>query len=179
MPIYAKPPGGTGELHPEGLFAAVCVDVIDRGMVDTGAFGFKHMIDIRWLTSVEDEETGHRLWVSRRYNNSLHEKANLRRDLQTWRGQKFTAEQLQRFDLETLLGKPCQVQIVQDTKPDGAVYANVTAVLPAAQGVPKIVPKKGEYTRVVARPGAASSLNDTTPVNNGPMTVKHADDIPF
>ena len=144
MPIYANPPSGGGELHPEGLFAATCVDVIDRGIEQIGDWAARPRVELRWLTSVEDEETGNRMVVMKRYTNSLHEKATLRKDLETWRGKRFTKEELQRFDLETLLQKPCQVQVQHILKDDGGTYANVTAVLPAAKGVPPVKPRMHE-----------------------------------
>lgn len=50
--------------------------------------------------------------TSRFYTNSLGEKANLRRDLEGWRGKAFTEDELQRFDLMNILGKPCMLTIV-------------------------------------------------------------------
>ena len=50
--------------------------------------------------------------TSRFYTNSLGEKANLRRDLEGWRGRAFTDDELQRFNLTTILGVPCMLTIV-------------------------------------------------------------------
>jgi hypothetical protein len=41
------------------------------------------------------------------YTLSWSEKANLRLDLQSWRGKPFTQEEMRRFDLETILGAWC------------------------------------------------------------------------
>jgi hypothetical protein len=50
--------------------------------------------------------------TSRFYTNSLGEKANLRKDLESWRGRVFTDDELRRFDLESILSKPCMLTIV-------------------------------------------------------------------
>ncbi|MHA1379626.1 MAG: hypothetical protein ACTSRG_14730 [Candidatus Helarchaeota archaeon] len=43
---------------------------------------------------------------------SLHAKATMRKFLESWRGKKFTKEELEGFDLQKILGKPCQLQII-------------------------------------------------------------------
>jgi len=50
--------------------------------------------------------------TSRFYTNSLSEKANLRADLESWRGRGFTEPELDRFDLQSVLGKPCMLNII-------------------------------------------------------------------
>ena len=62
------------------------------------------------------------------YTLSLSEKANLRRDLENWRGKAFTPEELKGFDISKLLGKPCQIGVTHDTK-DGKTYANISGVM--------------------------------------------------
>jgi hypothetical protein len=60
------------------------------------------------------------------YTASLHEKAQLRKDLEAWRGKKFTEEELEGFDLTDVLGKYCMIQVVHSV--DGQ-YANVNAIM--------------------------------------------------
>src|SRR5689334_21178594 len=79
---------------PEGTHQAVCVDVIDKGMQPNkfkdGAL--QHKIDIAWQID-EAREDGKRFVVYKRYTLSLNEKANLRKDLETWRGRPFTRDE--------------------------------------------------------------------------------------
>ena len=154
MAIYAKPPERTFTPCPEGLHHAVCVDVVDLGVVAT-SFGDKHKVRIIWQIEEENPDTGRRYDASKQYNLSLHEKSTLRKDLEGWRGVKFTEAQLagedQRgFDIEKLVGVNCQIQIVHDISDDARIWANVQAVVPAPKNVPKMAAL--DYTRVKDRP---------------------------
>jgi hypothetical protein len=40
--------------------------------------------------------------ISKRYTLSLHEKARLRADLESWRGRPFTSEELAGFEMKTI-----------------------------------------------------------------------------
>ena len=150
MAIIAKEPESSFTPCPEGLHHAVCVDVIDLGMLQTN-WGDKHKVRIVWQVEEENTDTGRRFDVRKQYNLSLHEKATLRKDLEGWRGRKFTRDELTGFDLEKLLGANCQVQVVQDITEESRVYANVQAIVPPPKGgTPKLVSL--DYTRVKDRP---------------------------
>ena len=168
MSIIAKRPESNYTPAPEGLHHAVAVDVIDLGVLQTN-WGDKHKVRLVWQIEEENAETGRRFEVRKQYNLSLHEKATLRKDLEAWRGRKFTDEELKGFDLEKLLGANAQVQVVQDISEDGSIYANVQAVVPAPKNVAKLHPQ--DYVRVKDRPQQQG---------NGPVPRKDEDDdIPF
>lgn len=137
--LIARRPRSTYTAAPEGLWAAVCVDCVDLGVV-AGAYGAKHKVRIVWQLDVVDEAHGRRFDVARVYTLSLHERAALRKDLESWRGKKFTEQELDGFDLERLIGIPAQVQITHDLGDDGTVYANVATVVPPQKGTPRLVP---------------------------------------
>jgi len=149
MPIIAKRPETTYTAAPEGLHHAVAVDVIDLGIV-TSTFGDRHKCRIVWQIEEENVETRRRFDARKQYNLSLHEKATLRKDLESWRGRKFSEEELKGFDLEKLIGVNCQIQIVHDLGEDGTIWANVTAVVPPPRNTAKLVSL--DYTRVKDRP---------------------------
>lgn len=149
MPIIAKKPESSFTPCPEGLHHAVCVDVIDLGIVSS-TFGDKHKVRIVWQIEDENTETRRRFEARKQYNLSLHEKATLRKDLEAWRGRKFTDDELKGFDLEKLIGANGQIQVVQDLGEDGSIYANVQAVVPAPKNVARLIPQ--DYTRVKDRP---------------------------
>jgi hypothetical protein len=69
--------------------------------------------------------------VSKFYTNSLSEKANLRKDLESWRGQPFEVKELLGFDLMNVLGKPCILSIVHNE--DGK--AKVSSVAKVMRGM--------------------------------------------
>jgi hypothetical protein len=144
MPITARRPEKNFTPAPEGLHHAVCVDVIDLGLLNT-TWGEKYKIRIVWQIEEVNPETKRRFEVRKQYTLSLHEKANLTKDLQSWRGRKFTDDETKGFDVEKLIGANCQVQIVHDISDEASIYANVQAVVPPPKGVPKLVAQ--DYVR--------------------------------
>lgn len=120
------------EPAPPGLHSAVCVDVVDLGLVD-GKFGPKRKLKLIWQTKARNKQ-GERFQIRASYTQSLAEGANLRRDLESWRGRSFTPEERKAFDVERLIGVNCQINVKHNVSKEGRTYANATAVLPAAKG---------------------------------------------
>lgn len=133
---------------PEGLHQAVCIDIVDLGLQET-PWGPKEKVKIVWAIDAMDEN-GRLILVSQRYTVSLSEKATLRHHLESWRGRKFTQDELQGFDLEKLIGVNCQVQTVHNLADDGRTYANVQAVVPLGKGMVKMQAPE-TYVRVQDR----------------------------
>ena len=118
---------------PEGLHSAVCCDVEDLGEVDS-PWGKKPTVKIYWQIEENNPDNENKPFiVSQRYNASLHEKSNLRKMLEAWRGKKYSDEELEAVDLEKLIGINCQVQVQHNIAGEGGVYANVTAVVPSSK----------------------------------------------
>lgn len=136
MPIIAKDSGSNFIPAPAGPALAVCCDVVDLGLV-TGKFGTKPEIKIVWQLADVDDQIQKRPIVQKRYTLSLHEKANLRKDLESWRGRPFTTEELKGFDVEKVIGVPVFLNIVHNTK-DGTTYANAAAVMPPPKSSPAV-----------------------------------------
>lgn len=141
-------------LPEAGTTQAVCCAVWDLGLQlssfknDDGSDKYQHKIIIAWeitqkIDNPESEYHGKPYMLNKKYTLSLGEKANLRKDLESWRGRPFTAEELQGgFDLEKLYGVNCFLGITHEPdKFDPAkIYANVTALLPLPKGMEKIAP---------------------------------------
>lgn len=165
MPIIAKKKKGEYSTPPEGLYPAVCVDVVDLGLVKS-QWGEQYKVQIRWqLEEVDPESESQRPYmVVANFTNSLHEKSRLRPMLEAWRGKKFSAEELDGFDLEKLLGVNCQVQVIHNIT-DKGTFANVQAVVPAPKNGVKLR-ASSDYVRVCDRPdqnggnGHSSSIDD-------------------
>jgi hypothetical protein len=127
---------------PEGTHHAVCVDVIDLGMKPNP---FKpgteqHKINVAWQIN-ELRDDGKRFVVYKRYTLSLNEKATLRKDLESWRGRAFTRDEEMGFDVESVIGANCLLNVKHNPSADGTrTYANVLAVMPLMKGMPKIAP---------------------------------------
>lgn len=134
---------------PGGVHQAVCVDVVDKGMV---ASVFYKRTSHKCLLVWEIDETmdnGERFTVRRMYTVSLNEKAALRKDLESWRGRPFKEEELKGFDVESVLGANCNLNLVQQTR-DGETYANIQAIMPLMKTQQKLS-LSGKYVRVKDR----------------------------
>lgn len=177
MAIYASAGESKSfEPAPAGTHHAVCVDVIDKGMQDT-TFGRKHKIDVAWqLAELRDD--GKPFLVFKRYTLSINEKANLRHDLESWRGKAFTREEEAKFDVETVIGANCLINVQHNTKGD-KTYANVLSVMPLLKGMPRIV-AAADYVRVCNRPtDAPAETQEAPPEVHESHTNITDDDIPF
>jgi hypothetical protein len=120
---------------PPGAHFAICNMVVDVGLQEGFQKKPQHKIYLRW--EVPDERVSYDkdgvpvegpCSIGRFYTLSLSEKANLRKDLENWRGRTFTGDELKGFDLESILGKPCQIMVTHETD-NGKTYANVTGIM--------------------------------------------------
>lgn len=172
---------------PAGVHTAVCVDVIDLGLVKsafpdekTGADKWQHKVNVVWQID-EKRDDGKRFQLYKRYTLSLHEKAALRHDLESWRGRPFTFDELAGFDVEKLVGANCLVNVQHKKSADGTrTYANVVAIMPLAKGMPKLAML--DYERPV--PKTEQAQPDDAPPLNEPESVSVPDfdqdgDVPF
>jgi hypothetical protein len=181
MPIYAT--AGEGRSYapaPEGPHQAVCVDVIDLGLITsnfidekTGQKKVQHKVDVAWQIG-EKRDDGKRFVVYKRYTLSIHEKATLRKDLESWRGRPFTEAELKRFDVESVIGANALINVQHNTK-DGKTYANVVSVMPIIKGMPKMVAEG--YERKTAEPHEPPPHADADEPNFGPEPI--LEDPPF
>jgi hypothetical protein len=74
--------------------------------------------------------------IGAKYTLSLHEKATLRKLLQSWRGKAFTPDELKKFDVTTVVGKPCLLSVSHAPKDGGGVYANIDTAMRLPPGMP-------------------------------------------
>ena len=117
---------------PAGTHLAVCYRFIDLGTQETEFNGQKkhqRKVLVGWELPDEMMEDGKPFIIQKRYTWSMSEKANLRADLESWRGKSFEDKDFGPggFNIKNVLGKPCVLTIVHDTK-NGKTYANIAAV---------------------------------------------------
>lgn len=148
MPIIAKKTGGGNFIPcPPGQFSAVCCDVVDLGVLEVSFGGKKkkqHKIYISW--QVEEVMPDNRPFlISKRYTLSLHEKAALRKDLEAWRGRGFSEEELDGFDVESVIGAPCLINAVKNGE-----YTNVASIGRLHKSMTPLQVR--DYVRVKDRP---------------------------
>lgn len=142
MPLIAKDntENFDFELAPEGNHIAVCYLVCDLGVHESafqGKITAKRKVRISFEIPGETMEDGRPFSVSKNYTLSLNEKANLRKDLQSWRGRAFTEQELDGFDIFNVLGHACMVNVIHTTSDNnGNTYANIASIAALPKGIP-------------------------------------------
>ena len=144
MGIYAEKKEGDFKQVNPGLYVARCYSMIEIGTVEQDYLGERknvHLVNITWELPTEkevfNEEKGEEPFVvSKMYTLSLHEKANLRKDLESWRGKGYTDAETKRFDITKLIGQPCMLNIIHEpSKTDSSKnYVRVASVSPLMKG---------------------------------------------
>ena len=148
MGLIAKDSGG-GNFTPvsPGMHLARCYRIVDMGTQKTDFQGqVKHLqkVMLQFEVHGEDEDgkplvtaKGEPMSISKNFTLSLAEKATLRKDLQTWRGREFSAEELRGFELKNVLGAWAMVSVIKAMGNNGKEYTNIAAIMSVPQAVKK------------------------------------------
>lgn len=145
MGRYASDSGtATFTPAPVGTHVARCFRIVDLG-TQHGEYAGKptrrNQVLVSWELpeeTVEIDGEERPIIASRFYTNSLSEKANLRQDLEAWRGRTFTEAELDRFDLESIIGKPCLLTIVSKGEGGKTKVAGVSGLPKNMQCPPEV-----------------------------------------
>jgi hypothetical protein len=133
----------TFKLPPSGSHLGRLYRILDLGTQKVewqGAIKMQRKLMFSFELHGEDNDgqaltttDGKPLMISKRYTMSLGEQSTLRKDLESWRGKKFTAEELLGFDLNVLLGKLAMCNVTHNDR-EGKTYANLSGLsqVPAA-----------------------------------------------
>jgi hypothetical protein len=133
--------------HPEGIHPAVCVDVMDLGLVETDFQGQKKMVNKVKLTFESEAKTddGKPCTVSKNFTASLHPKAKLVEFLGKWRGRPVAPGET--IGLDKLIGASCTLIISHQQNLSGKTYASVDGV---SKPTKRVAPS-GQYDPAAAR----------------------------
>lgn len=153
--ITAEKKGGDFKPIDPGTYVARCYSMIEIGTIETEFNGHKkksHKVSIGWElpteTAVFNPDNGPEPYVvNKTYTLSMHEKSTLRKDLESWRGKKYTDAEAVAVDITKLISQPCLLTIVHDEK-DGKTYANVTGITKLMKG--QTCPQQVNKTRILA-----------------------------
>ena len=127
-----------------GAYAAVCDMVVDVGVQPSpgGQYAPKRNVVLRFqipeirVEITKDGETKSLpAVISRTVGLSLNEKSALYGLLTSWRGKAFTADELKKFDLGKIAGKPAFINVTHSVKGD-RTYANLTSIMPLPKSMP-------------------------------------------
>lgn len=141
------------DLCPAGNHLGTCCEVLDIGSHETSFKGrsvTQRKVLIKWQIPAERTPDDEPQTVTKRYTLSSSERSNLRQDLESWRGKRFTDADFEgpdAFDLSSVLGKACCVSVVHNER-SGNVYADVTNVTSLPKGTPR--PKLEGHTRYLS-----------------------------
>ena len=138
------PRGTTREPVPAGTYPARLYKVIHYGTIPNTYLGEQKMTNTIRLdfelpteTKVFDKAKGEQpLSISKEYTLSMNEKANLCKDLESWRGKKFTDEDAVNFNILSVIGKECMINIAHKTSNStGNVYSYIASISPMPKGM--------------------------------------------
>lgn len=158
--------GGDFTPAPEGTHFGVCDMVVDLGHQRTtymGAETIKKQVYIRWQVPAKRIEWTDRdgakregpMVIGKTYTASLADKANLRKDLQSWRGKVFSDAELKGFDISRLLGVGATITVTHKES-NGRTFANIASVGGIPHGIDQPRPENGvslyddEHTEVLS-----------------------------
>jgi hypothetical protein len=149
MSFIVEDKGGNYERCPAGMHLGRCYRIVDLGTQKSEYMGqvkYLHKIMVGWEIHGTDDSgkaiqmrDGRPFAIFKNYTLSWSEKANLRLDLQSWRGKAFTQEEMRKFDLKNVLGAWCMLNVIERAGQNGNVYANVDGITP----VPSIIKQNG------------------------------------
>lgn len=132
MPYYVRDNSDKDfERVEPGLYQVVCSHVVPLGSQQS-VYGVKEEVALVFEFS-EKMTNGKPFVMWKRYTASLSAKANLRRDLENWRGKQFTKDELDGFDLAKLVGVNAMVNVIHADKDDRKV-ARITAISKVPHG---------------------------------------------
>lgn len=131
-----KPPTSTGFTPMDtGIWPAICVAFVDLGTSEDTYIDKTTMrakIAVGWEVAGERAGEPVKELVWKVFTSSLHEKSTLRKWLESWRGRKFSANEINEFDFIDMLDKPCQVNFMHKEAEKGT-RGYVDSVLPAGK----------------------------------------------
>ena len=193
--VDAKDTGTNFIPHPEGQFAARCVDIIDLG-VKPETYPGQDTREVQKTALVfasgELNEDGflHVVWGE--YTNSMHEKANLRRLLEQWRGKAYTDDEAKTgVPLHKLHNQPALIVVEHKTSQRGRTYARISSITPLPRQMEP--PDVGEYTRsdywedrkreyaeaVIKHHAVVLGNGDEPPLDESQALEDEPNDLPF
>lgn len=137
---------GSFEQPAPGLVVGVLSRIVDWGTQDWGQYGPKRRVQFVWevaQTVESGEYAGKHMTVSQMYTLSFNEKANLVKDLQSWRGRTYGAGE--EIDLLAALGKSAMLNLVEVPKGQ-YTNININGVMPMARGMMPLAPDEEPWS---------------------------------
>jgi hypothetical protein len=132
---------------PTGMHLGRCFRIVDLGTQKStykGTDKFQRKVLIQFEIHSEDAQgnplltdKGEPMSISKRYTLSLYENSSLSKDLESWRGSAFTADERRGFNLEKLLGVWAMLNITKSIGNDSKEYTNIETINPVPMQIKK------------------------------------------
>jgi len=167
MQLIAKSSGGSDRpLPPAGMHHGILYAVVELGTQKNeykGKTKIQRMFNVAWelphAPKFEYEDNGEKIThpscIFKRYVLSLFEKANLAKDLSSWRGQQFTKAEENGFDIFSMLklNANALLNIVHYEGANGGMKAKYTSISPLMAGMVETLPENPTYEYTIAECG--------------------------
>lgn len=165
MSIFLKE-GGSSVPVPVGVHYARCFRIVELGRQPDSGFGEKEKLMISWELPNEmiefQDDSGQQqrrpMSISKTYSATMGKKGNLRQDLARWRGREFTAEEIEKFDIASILGKACQISVIHGE--NGKAKVDAIMAMPKGVKVPDQINPSVEYNFKDREGGTFRALPD-------------------
>lgn len=137
MGIFNDDRSGFDRIKP-GNYQAVCLGVFDLGLQETkdlkGNTVNKPQVYLVFEVD-ETDQSGERYVIGKIYTDSFHEKSNLRKHLESWRGRQFTDNELENFDVNSIINKNCFLNITHNKNG----YPQIDSITPVPSSIQAMV----------------------------------------
>jgi hypothetical protein len=144
MGIIATENSSPRELLPTGNVQGVCYGVAEIGRRD-GMYGIKHeavvLFEIPSLRGEDDDGRDMPRKINKFYHITVHADSNLGKDLTSWRGKPFTEKEKEGFDITSIIGVNCLLNIAHYEKKDKSTGDKVASITPLMAGMAKLEPE--------------------------------------
>lgn len=134
----AKETGKDFKPMPAGSHVSRCFAVISLGTQNSPNFPASFKVMLMFEVPGEPITIDGKpapMTIQREYTLSLSEKANLRHDLESWRGRQFTPTELEGFQVEKVVGQPCMLSVIHKQTAKNKIYAAISSIAGLPKGV--------------------------------------------
>jgi len=155
MGLTVSSGGGDYENLTPGRYKAACYKIVDMGSRMESFQGQpekkRATVYIYWeVTHMQMGNDGEEFWddiamtdgrpfsIGKKYTASLNENSTLHRDLKSWRGKPFSAEELAGFDIKNVLGVTCELEVIPYKTQDGSERTKVEGVYKPDGGAKRV-----------------------------------------
>lgn len=145
-----------------GVYTGTCIEVVDLGEQHNTKYNkYQRRVLLTWEIRgerVDVEEDGKTVskprWLSKEYTASLNSKSRLYEMLTAWLGRELTDEEADAYDISTLIGRSCQLQVIVKDKPDGRRYSEIKGIMALPKGADPGAPESDTMVFAIDEPDA-------------------------